>query len=435
MKQQISMNAIDSTQIDWEDLLKDIADKNLIPVIGNEIYKCNLNGQIINLDEYLAGKLFEENGITNTANCSLAEAVDILEKENHLHVRDLIRTLKEIVENLTIDFPLLNKFLEIDQLQFYFNTTVYNNILENTIKKTRNQSTTSINFSIRSKFNDCDSIEDLKEPLVFNVFGSFKSADPALSEEEMLEFTASFKERMVDNAKSILDALKNKSLLFLGCTHPDWLIRFFLRVLSNERMHDWVDRLSQIIVVNDLSDHRQKQYNFLKNYNTLTYDGNTNDFVEELSKRWKERHPSAIKCKSVFLSYTQKDVEAVEKLKQGLSDIKSINCWYDKEKLFSGDNFETKITESIKDADLFIPLISENSLLQQDKYVYDEWFQAYTFSKVRRDRYMMPIVIDDVDLNNSIIKKFYPQMSIEKVPGGSPNPDFINRLKENLNLI
>lgn len=429
------MNISASTEIDWEELLEDISEGNIIPVIGNEIYKFTIDNQLTSVDEYLAGKIFQENGLTADPTLSLAEAMDYLEKEKNFHVRDLIRMLKEIVEGIPYNFPLLTKFLEIDKLLFYFNTTVYNSILENTIKKVRNQAATSINFSIRSKFPDCENIEDLTAPLVFNVFGSFKSADPALSEEEMLEFTASFKERMNDNARTILDALKNKSLLFLGCTHPEWLIRFFLRVLSNERMHDWLNRRSQIIVVNDLSDYREKQYNFLKNYNTITYPGNTNEFIEELSTKWKEQHPSEVKRKTVFLSYTQKDIDAVERLKQALADINNVTCWYDKEKLFSGDNFETKITESIRDADLFIPLISQNSLGQQDKYVYDEWFQAYTFSKVRRDKFMMPIAIDDVDLNNSIIKKFYPQMSIERVPAGNPNPDFINRLKGTLNLI
>ena len=429
------MNITASADVDWEMLLEDISRGNIIPVIGNEVYKFSANNELTSVDKYLASKIFEENGYTPEPGLSLAEAIDYLEKEKNLHVRDLIRMLKETVDGISFNFPLLSKFLEINELRFYCNTTVYNNILENTLKKVRNVSPTSINFSIRSKFPDCDNIESLDAPLVFNVFGSFKSADPALSEEEMLEFTACFKERMNDNAKTILDALKNKSLLFLGCTHPEWLIRFFLRVLSNERMHNWIDRISQIIVVNDFSDYRKKQYDFLKNYNTITYEGNTKEFVEELSERWKKQNPTKVKCKTVFLSYTQKDVEAVERLKQALSDINSITCWYDKEKLFSGDNFETKITENIRDADLFIPLISENSLGQQDKYVYDEWFQAYTFSKVRRDKYMMPIVIDDVDLNNNIVKKFYPQTSIEKVPQGTPGLDFINRLKSNLNLI
>lgn len=427
------------TPIDWDELLQNIEEENLIPVIGNEVYQFELNDKLTGIDSYLSGKLLEENNLEVQFPLTLAEVADALGKKKNLHIRDIVRRLKEIVDGIDFNFPVLENFLEINKLFFYLNTTVYNSILENITKKVRKQKVTSINFSIRSKFPDCENIEELTEPLIFNVFGSFKSADPALSEEEMLEFTASFKERMNDNAKSILDALKNKSLLFLGCTHPDWLIRFFLRVLSNERINDWLNRRSQIIVVNDQSDYRQKQYSFLKNYNVVTYDGNTNEFIQQLTTRWKQKNPGEVKPKTIFLSYTQKDVHAVEKLKQALARINNVTCWYDKEKLFSGDNFETTIIDNIRKADLFIPLLSQNSLAQQDKYVYDEWFKADTVNRFReldgrKEKYLMPIVIDDADLNNSIVKKFYPQISIEKVPDGNPNDDFINRLKVNLNI-
>jgi hypothetical protein len=52
----------------------------------------------------------------------------------------------------------------------------------------------------------------------------------------------------------------------------------------------------------------------------------------------------------------------------------------------------------------------------------------------KKERYLMPIVIDNADLNNNIIKKYYPQLSIEKVPDGNANDEFLTRLKTVLNL-
>jgi len=428
------------TPIDWNELTSDISEGNLIPIIGNEMYKFKVDDKLMALDDYLSDKLLLENNITSESNLTLAEAINYVGQENKLPIRSINKRLKELVDEIDFDFPLLSDFLEINPLNFYLNTTVYNNILENKIGQLRKEPLTSSNFSIRSKFPDCENIEHLKEPFVFNVFGSFKSADPALSEEEMLEFTASFRERMNDNALNILDALKNKSLLFLGCSHPDWLIRFFLRMLSNERMNDWLNRRSQIIIVNDQSNDREKQYSFLNNYNAVTYEGNTHEFVQELMSKWRKKNPVMQKPKMIFLSYTQKDVTAAEKLKHALGTIHNVTCWYDKDKLFSGDNFELTIIDNIRKADLFIPLLSENSLTQQDKYVLEEWSKADAVNKFReldgrKDRYLMPIVIDNADLNNSIVKRYYPQLSIEKVPEGNPNPDFIDRLKNNLQLI
>ena len=99
----------------------------------------------------------------------------------------------------------------------------------------------------------------------------------------------------------------------------------------------------------------------------------------------------------------------MERLKQSISAISDVTCWYDKEKLFSGDNFEFTIIDNIRKADLFIPLISQNSLTQQDKYVLEEWSKADAVNKFReldgkKERYLMPIVIDDADLNNKIAK-------------------------------
>lgn len=428
------------TPINWKELLKNISLGNVIPIIGNEVYKFMLNDSLTGIDNYLSDKLLKDNNLSSLKSLTLAEAVDYLSKQKDLTVKEVNGKLKDAVDEIDFKFPIMEHLLSIDQLFFYLNTTVYSSILEKNIKAARNLTATSINFSIRSKFKDCDDLETLTKPMVFNVFGSFESPDPALTEEEMLEFTASFKERMNIYASSLLENLKEKSLLFLGCTHPDWLIRFFMRVLSNERINDWMDRPSQIIAVNDPSDYRDKQYEFFRNYNVDTYSGNVSEFVEELTNQWRTLNPDRIKQKLIFLSYTQNDKIAVENLKNALATIKNVTCWYDKEKLHSGDNFELTIIDNIRKADLFIPLISQNSLTQQDKYVVDEWFKADTVNKMRvidgrTEKYLMPIVIDKSDLNNSLVKKFYPNISIEPVDDGNPNQDFINRVKATLNLI
>ena len=161
-----------------------------------------------------------------------------------------------------MNFPA-NSILGVTDLNYYINTGVYNNVLENNLAEIRKQTATSINFSINEPFSDCDDLERLQAPFVFNVFGSLlNTVDPALSEEDMLEYTGYFKEKM-KNAINIINALKNKNLLFIGCSFPDWMVRFILRLLSNEAMRDWGTKRT-IMVVNDISDLRNMQYEFLK---------------------------------------------------------------------------------------------------------------------------------------------------------------------------
>jgi hypothetical protein len=334
---------------------------------------------------------------------------------------------------------LLAKLVKIDQLFLFINTTVFDAVLEKNINAER-EDVELFTFSINEDITDCNHIEKLTSPVIFNVFGSLlNTSDPALSEEEMLEFTASFNGRMSVAAPSILNALKIKTLLFIGCSYPEWLIRFLLRVLSNQRMNTWPGENRKIIVVNDESDYRKRQFDFLKNYNAETYDGNTSEFITELTEKWAE-HPFDGKPKMIFLSYAREDEQAVENLKANLKKaVKGIDFWFDKEKMFSGNNFENKITQNIRDADLFISFVSENCLNEPSRYVVKEWERAHTFNLVmkaeKKEKYLMPIAIDDVGLSHPILKENFPNLSIEKVPGGNISEEFINRLKVTLNLI
>jgi hypothetical protein len=433
------MNKTLSEQSDWDELLDFISDRQLTPILGKEIYKFRENDILIPVDEYLSRQILESNHVSDKPDLTLTKAVNYLIIEKKIKSMDIIRKLKSRVKEINFEFPLLTRFLGITELNYYINTAVYNNVLEHKLAEVRNQTATSINFSINEPFSDCDDLERLKEPFVFNVFGSLlNTVDPALSEEDMLEYTGYFKEKM-KNATNIVNALKNKNLLFIGCSFPDWMVRFILRLLSNEAMRDWGTKRT-IIVVNDNSELRKMQYDFLKNYDVVTYEKNTIDFVEELSRQWKQRNPLAIKNKLIFLSYTIKDKEAVENLKKAIEGINNVTCWYDNHEIIPGDDFKTEIAKNIKSADLFIPLISANSLMNKDGYVQLEWLTAdnvNTFRKIdgNTGKYLMPVVIDDTNPYDNNVPKYFSELSIGKVPKGNPGQEFINNIRETLNLL
>ena len=432
------MNKNLSEQSDWDELLDFITDRQLTPILGKEMYKFKQDDLLMPVDEYLSRQILGLNNVTDQAALTLTQAVNYLVNEKKVKTMDIIRKLKLMIKEINFEFPLLSQFLSITDINYYINTAVYNNVLENNLTAIRKQTATSINFSINEPFSDADDLDKLQVPFVFNVFGSLlNTVDPALSEEDMLEYTGYFKEK-IKNATNIINALKNKNLLFLGCAFPDWMVRFILRLLSNEPMHDWGSKRT-IIVVNDMSDARKKQYEFLKNYDVVTYDGNTKDFVEELSSRWKQKNPSSVKNKMIFLSYTVKDKDAVENLKKAIEGINNVTCWYDNREIVPGDDFKTEIAKNIKSADLFIPLISANSLMHKDGYVQLEWFTAdnvNTFRKIdgNTGKYLMPVVIDDTNPYDNNVPKYFSELSIGKVPAGNPGQEFINHVKETLNL-
>ncbi len=427
-----------SGSIDWEELLDFISEKKLTPVIGMEMYKFRSGDALLPIEEYLCQKLLKLYECSEKPITSLPHAVNYLVLEKRVKTMDVTRKLKSIVKEISFDLPLLEEFLGIPELNYFINTVVYNNLLESKIEERKKQKPSSINFSINETFSDSEDLEKIKVPFVFNVFGSLlHTCDPALSEDDMMEYTGYFREKM-ETAKNIVNVLKNKNLLFLGCNFPDWMVRFILRLLSNEPFTEWGNKRS-IIVVNDPSEIRKEQFAFLKNYDVTTFDGNTEDFIRELTERWKKRSPQSVKSKMIFLSYTVKDKDSVENLKTAIERLGNVTCWYDKREISAGDDFKTEIAKNIKSADLFIPLISANSLLHKDGYVQLEWFTAdnvNTFRKIdgNTGKYLMPVVIDDSNPYDTNVPKYFSELSIGKVPQGIPDIDFMNQIKKSLLL-
>jgi hypothetical protein len=435
------MNKIFSEQSDWDELLDYISDKQLTPIIGKEMYKFKKDDLLILIDQYLAGQILNSFSVTDQVDLSLSKAVDYLMIEKRIEQMDIMRKLKSMVKEIDFEFPLLSELMDISDLNYFINTAVYNNVLENNLAKERSVTPTSINFSLKEPFLDSGNLETLQVPFVFNVFGSLlNTVNPALRDEDTLEFTSQFKEKMGNaNAINLINALTNKSLLFLGCAFPDWMVRFILRLLSNQPLNSWGTE-RRIVVVNDPSPVRDAQFDFLKNYKVSTFKGNTAEFVDELSSQWKKRNPTAVKNKVVFLSYTVKDKEAVENLKKAIEGINNVTCWYDKREIVAGDKFETEIAKSIRAADLFIPLISENSLMHKDGYVQIEWITANNVNIFRRedgktDKYLIPVVIDNTNPYNENVPKYFSELSIGPVPSGNPSSEFINQIREMLKLI
>lgn len=434
------MNKIFSDQFDWDELLDFIAEKKLTPVLGKEMYTFQDGDKLTPLDNYISQKILDLHKISNLNVAGLSEAVNYLEIEKKIKSMDIIRKLKSIVKDIDFELPLLKDLLSITDLNYFINTAVYNNILEKKIRDVRKQQATSINFSINEPFADCPDLEKLTAPFVFNVFGSLlNTVDPALSEEDLLEYTGYFKEKM-SGATNIVSALKNKNLLFLGCTFPVWMVRFALRLLSNEPLHEWGSKRT-IIVINDPSRLREQQNSFLQNYDVVTYEGGTADFVNELSNQWKKRNPANGKNKSIFLSYTRADTQAVENLKKGIEQLGNVTCWYDKRELEPGDDWREKIVVNIRKADLFMPLISTNSLEHEDGYVQKEWSQGtnewiFRNADKKADKYLIPVIIDDSrSYGEKIAKHFDSKINFTKVPQGNPDAEFLEDLKRILNLV
>lgn len=426
-----------STQDDWNDLLKLIHEKTLTPVVGQEMFKYKQNNELLLLDSYLSNKLLEKFEVKDRSAGTLTDSVNYLlieKKAEYENIsEDIITYLDTLIKTTDFEFPLITDLLKITDLKYFVNTTVFYDILEKKIKEVREQQAPDYkNFSPYSLFSFEQDLTKLSKSFVFNMFGSLEK-DPAISEDDLLEFTSKFSEK-ISIAPNLVIALQNNNMLFLGCSYPEWMTRFVLRLLTIQALNEWGTGKPRrkIYVINDKSEFSEEQNKILKNYNVVSFEGSTTEFMTQLSQQWRKKFEEP---KSIFLSYTRGDKEAVENLKKGLEQIGNVRCWYDNEDLELAAKWRNEIIIEIDKADLFVPLISNNSL-EHKGFVEKEWDAAYNTNVLKKKtaEYLIPIVIDDTDPYDKRVPKEFTELNIGKVPQGNPDEKFINKIKNILNL-
>jgi hypothetical protein len=73
---------------------------------------------------------------------------------------------------------------------------------------------------------------------VVQILGSAsREREYALSDEDTLELVHLLPTRR-DACPRLFEAFKGSHLLFLGCGFPDWLARFFMRAMADQRLFE-----------------------------------------------------------------------------------------------------------------------------------------------------------------------------------------------------
>ncbi|MCP5105222.1 MAG: TIR domain-containing protein [bacterium] len=323
----------------------------------------------------------------------------------------------------------LEKLAEITDFKLYISTSL-DDLLEKALRKARNLKKNELkvlNYSLQQFSDPPTSGDEEEEPpvTVFNLLGSLENiTESAFTDEAIMEhfFSFSGKQGRPPLADYFMQQIKNKILLFIGCDFPDWFMRFIIRILTNQR---YKFRLFSDYIVNDDSGRSPHLNRFLEqnNKNVIrlegTKRGNAQVFIDELHERWAEfleNRPIQYDG-SVFLSYNHPDQDKVKALKKRLKAKGIRNVWFDVDDLASGEH-QTLIDEEIKKCKVFIPLISNNSLSNNESYTWKvEW--AGIESRLMADKYygkmsvrVIPVVLDDTPRNDERIPGFMRDFSI-----------------------
>jgi hypothetical protein len=448
----------------WDQLLQFIEEGRVVPIVGQDLLVCEIDGETTLLYPYLATKLAEYLGVPaeepipekteetlNGVACRYLTAGGELE--------DVYSALKSFMpgrDRIAPPLPL-QQLAGIRAFRLFVSTT-FDSLLADAIDQVRfggQPKTESLAYSPTAAEDLKGEIASLDRPVVFQLFGHLSAVpDYALTEEDVLEFVHSMQSE-THRPQRLFDELGKSQLLILGSRFPDWLARFFLRSARRERL--WLARGKTDVLADSRAREDAGLVLFLQHFSARTkvyQAGGAVELVDELARRWAERHPALPSAPelatsvagiasvagggtldmlpgAVFLSYASEDRPVVEAIREALESA-GVDVWFDRDALKLGDAYEAKIRNNIEKASLFLPILSRHTLTPSRRFFRLEWDQAerVALQVPPSMRYLVPVAIDDIPPDEPALPERFRKINWVRLEGGKPTPDFVAAVRQ-----
>jgi hypothetical protein len=437
------------TNLFWDQLLQLVEEGCVVPIVGRDLLTVRHEGSETLLYPLLAKRLADYLGVPGEDLPDVGELNEVvcrfLARGNQ--VQDIYPAIKSIMpkdDELPIPEPLL-RLAEIRPFKLFVNTT-FDSMMERALNHVRFEDEPHTEVLVYSPEERQDLPADWsrrERPAVFYLFGRV-SAIPAyaVTQEDTLEFVHSLQSE-TRQPSLLLDELNRRSLLILGSSFGGWLARFFIRAAKRERLlraHARTDYVADARVLEDTG-----LVVFLRHFANRTKvfeGGGAVEFVNELHRRWSERHPASgdepavpaeeptshadMEPGAVFLSYASEDRDEAASIKDALEKA-GVDVFFDKENLQAGDAWDAKLRHVISRSSLFVPVISQHTLTIERRYFRTEWTQALDEARkaAPNDRFIVPVVIDDTAPDVDALPEKFRELEWQRVPGGRPDPQFV----------
>ena len=282
---------------------------------------------------------------------------------------------------------------------------------------------------------------------VLYLFGRARNAQLyALHDEDTLEYVHNLQTRGSNVPERFIARLRASDLLLIGCSLPDWLSRFFLRLSSSERLSD--RRPRREFLVGDMASGPEGLVVFLERFSRQTdvLRCEPQAFVADLAAAWRARHPAAPAIgpgaaprrpaaaeDTVFISYSRTDFAAAERLRQELQAIGIDAVWFDHAALRPGDEWSATIASAIRRSYLFLPLVSAETERRHEGYFREEWRQAAERARQIEGRaFIVPVVIDADYAGDAGVYRLVPEAFRARQFGHAPQGRLSGPLRDHL---
>lgn len=387
----------------WARLLEEIKKENVVLVLGKELLTLSVNGRQMLFEEYVLRKMAERLGLEYNKSLDFGQlsyeynisAWKRIQSEPYYETTQILEELKNSSCEI---LPELKELLSIDKFKLVLTTSFDEIILRAMESFWGKGNVQHLSYEKRSCKED---LADTGKPCYYQMFGK-ASAVPhefVLTDDDLLEFMHYWLDENY-RPKRLSNVLREKYILVIGCNYSDWLFRFFfhsLKFSSHSSNTDKVGMLADSNLDKELVD-------FLSRMNAGVHE-NAQAFVKELIGRWKQFKGDEVK-KEIFISYASDDYEQANRIAAIFKKL-GVGVWFDKRSLEPGDDYAREIEKNIQESKVFVPLLSKSTLDPGRRFFKREWKWANDELELRfPEKFIYPIVIDDVDMQESSLKLF-----------------------------
>lgn len=441
----------------WEDLLVHIEAGKVVPIVGSELVTIDQPEGTVPLYRHVAGLLAQQLKVPLDdlgEDFTLNDVVSRFLGARPGRKKDVYARIVHILKDEPFKpSPALLSLAGIAPLNLFVSTT-FDNQLANAINAKRfggNPKSEVIVYSTKEELKDLPAGKnELQRPVVYQLLGKLSAAPGyVVCDEDMLEFLHNLQD-VSRRPKVLFDALRDNHLLILGCNFPDWLSRFFLRLVKAQQLSDQRDEDEILVDVKAAQDGNLSMFLSRFSSSTRIIPGSPAEFVAELARRWHERHPEQallpaaaqataapsaaageMEAGAVFLSYASDDVEVVERIKTAL-EAAGVDVWFDKNRLGMGDDWDRKIKRNIDSCGLCVPVVSRQTEARAEGYFRREWAWAVNRAEGIADEvpFLVPVSIDETQAYTATVPERFKKKQWALLPSGQITPEFAENLKQ-----
>ncbi len=437
----------------WDDLVGHIRQQVLVPIVGPDVNVVKVGDHEQPFTTLIGQRLAERYDLdVSPETVTMGEAVAaFLRDRGHDEVERLYRVINDIIAD-SDPHPgqPLRDLAAINDMRIFVSTTP-DRLLARAIDDVRSPALTrELSFSPNQSTSQQSRNAQPPTPIetvVLNLFGQAASTPQyAIHDEDRLEWVHA----LLSDTASLPDwldyPLKHQPILFIGCEIPDWLGRFLLRMSSNTRLS--LER-NRFYFAGCSSDREPSLSHFFATYcrksTVQQLDMEPTAFVTELRARWEKQNtptlradtsvaaPSRQDAPTIFISYMREDADAARRVCDAITRLGG-DVWLDERRLCPGDSWEQEILTSIRrNVRLFVPIISTNTELAEEGYVFKEWNEAAErMRSIPRRRFVVPVVIDERYEGNPSRYRQMPEpfrrLQFGRAPAGDPDAGLLTVL-------